>query len=96
MTDIEGHKHRITIPIGKIRPEVWSAQKKYAREILPAPIAELVEKTKTKQPFVQCITDVFAAKAIHYEVWYPCGTGSSLLTYLHIAGQASACWGCVM
>lgn len=69
MTDIEGHKHRITMPMGKMRPEVWSAQKKYAREILPAPIAELVEKTK--QPFVQCITDVFAPKAVHYEVRYP-------------------------
>ena len=66
LTDNEGHKHRITMPMGKMRPGVWSAQKDYARGLLPAPFAELVEKTH--QPFVQCITDVSAPKAVHFEV----------------------------
>lgn len=52
--------------MGKMRPEVWSAQKDYAKGLLPAPFAELVEKTQ--QPFVQCITDVSAPKAVHFEV----------------------------
>ena len=66
LTDIDGHKHRITMPMGKMRPEVWFAQKDYAKGLLPAPFAELVEKTA--QPFVQCITDVSAPKAVHFEV----------------------------
>ena len=69
MTDIDGHRHRITIPIGKVRPEVWSAQKQLATEVLPAAFAEIV--LKTEQPFVQCITDVSAPKAVHFNVCPP-------------------------
>ena len=63
------------MPMGKMRPEVWSAQKEYAKGLLPAPFSELV--VKTAQPFVQCITDVSAPKAVHFEV------NSESLQFLH-------------
>ena len=63
MTDNENHRHRVTIPMGKMREEAWTSQKAYAQKILPAPFAEIV--VKTEQPFVQCITDVNAPRAYH-------------------------------
>ena len=65
MTDNENHRHRITMPMGKMREEAWTAQKAYAQQILPAPFAELVQKTQ--QPFVQCITDVKTPRAHHFD-----------------------------
>ena len=61
MTDADGRPHRITLPTGKMRPEVWNAQRQLATEILPAPFAEVV--SKTTQPFVQNIADVAAVRA---------------------------------
>lgn len=66
MTDTEGHRHRITMPIGKMRPDVFTRQKLHGERVLPAPYAEVVQKTA--QPFVQCITDVSARKAVFFEV----------------------------
>ncbi|KAL8831190.1 MAG: hypothetical protein Q9191_001002 [Dirinaria sp. TL-2023a] len=65
MTDSENHRHRVTIPMGKMRDEAWTAQKEYAQQILPAPFAELI--IKTQQPFVQCITDVNTPRACHLD-----------------------------
>ena len=62
--------------MGKMRPEVWAAQKDYAKGLLPAPFSELV--VKTTQPFVQCITDVSAPKAVHFEV------NNESMFFLHI------------
>ena len=56
MTDTDGKRRRITIPPGMMRPEAWEMVKKRARGRLPPQMAEMVEKTK--QPFVQAITDV--------------------------------------
>jgi 2-polyprenyl-6-methoxyphenol hydroxylase-like FAD-dependent oxidoreductase len=56
MTDIEGKRRRITIPPGKMRPEAWNMIKQRGRDRLPPQMAEMVEKTR--QPFVQAITDV--------------------------------------
>ncbi len=64
MTDNEGHHHRITVPIGKVREYPWSAQKAYAQRILPAPFAELI--AKTKEPFIQAITDVDIMRPCHF------------------------------
>ena len=80
MTDIDGHRHRITMPIGKMRPEMWSAQKEFATEVLPAAFAEIV--LKTEQPLVQCITDVSAPKAVHFNVRPPFPS-LSLLIMVH-------------
>ncbi|KAL8953269.1 MAG: hypothetical protein Q9222_000874 [Ikaeria aurantiellina] len=68
MTDIDGHRHRITMPPGKMRSEVYEAQKQYAEEILPEPFAEVVRKTT--QPFAQCITEVEATGAVGFDVGF--------------------------
>ncbi|KAL8988762.1 MAG: hypothetical protein Q9177_002214 [Variospora cf. flavescens] len=64
MTDTEGHYHRITMPMGKIRPEVCARQMAYADRILPTAFAEVVQSNK--QPFVQCITDPSAPQAVFF------------------------------
>lgn len=56
MTDIDGKRRRVTIPPGMMRPSAWEMVKKRGRDRLPPQMSEMVEKTK--QPFVQCITDV--------------------------------------
>jgi 2-polyprenyl-6-methoxyphenol hydroxylase-like FAD-dependent oxidoreductase len=56
MTDKDGKRRRVTIPPGMMRPEAWEMVKKRGRDRLPPQMSEMVEKTK--QPFVQCITDV--------------------------------------
>lgn len=66
MTDTEGHRHRVTMPMGKLRPEVCAEQKLYAEKVLPAAFTEVV--WMTTQPFVQCITDVSAPKAVFFGV----------------------------
>lgn len=60
LTDTSGHTHRITLPAGKMRAEIWTRQKAVAAEILPAAYAELVHITTT--PFVQAITDVTSSQ----------------------------------
>ena len=44
MTDANGKTHRTTLPIGKMAPKVWAAQKEFGKRILPDPIYEVVEK----------------------------------------------------
>lgn len=66
MTDTEGHYHRITMPRGKMRPEVCAQQMVHAEKILPAAFAEVVRSTK--QPFVQCITEAAATQAVFFDV----------------------------
>ncbi|KAL9088138.1 MAG: hypothetical protein Q9159_003256 [Coniocarpon cinnabarinum] len=58
LTDIDGVRHRITMPPGKTDPKAWAKQKKIARERLPPQFADLV--CATKKPFVQAITDVIS------------------------------------
>ncbi|KAI4142319.1 MAG: hypothetical protein LQ341_003250 [Variospora aurantia] len=64
MTDTEGHYHRVTMPMGKIRPEACARQMVYADKILPTAFAEVVRSNK--QPFVQCITDAAAPQAVFF------------------------------
>ena len=61
MTDVEGHRHRSTLPPGKIRPEVWAKQQAKGRQLLAAPIRELVEIIKV--PFVTAVRDFRAPQA---------------------------------
>lgn len=65
MTDVDGHRHRNTLPIGKIRDEVWSKQKVYASQILPPPFAELVNKTT--QPFISSIADIEVSQPSYFD-----------------------------
>lgn len=60
MTDIDGEKHHITMPPGKMRPEVWNRYKQVARDRMPPQFAEVI--CKTKLPFAQAITDVISHK----------------------------------
>lgn len=55
MTDTNGKRHAITLPVGTMQPDVWEEQKAYAASVLPFQFAEAV--SKTKQPFIQAITD---------------------------------------
>jgi 2-polyprenyl-6-methoxyphenol hydroxylase-like FAD-dependent oxidoreductase len=55
MTDIHGKRHAITLPVGTMKPQVWEKQMAHAVDVLPPQYAEAVGKTK--QPFVQAITD---------------------------------------
>ncbi|SLM39675.1 Monooxygenase, FAD-binding [Lasallia pustulata] len=65
LTDSDGHRHRITLPMGKMRPDIWAAQKDFATQTLPPPFAELVHKTSL--PFVQAITDVASPNAAFFD-----------------------------
>jgi len=56
MTDKDGKRRRITIPPGMMQDEAWEMVKKRGRDRLPPQMSEMVGKTK--QPFVQAITDV--------------------------------------
>ena len=76
MTDRLGKVHRVTIPVGLIQEKVWTRQKEFAVQTLPAPFAELVGSTE--MPFIQSITDVLASKIT--------GFGGKLL----LAGDAVA------
>ena len=60
MTDSDGKRHHVTLPIGKMRPEILEKQREYARKALPPQLTEIV--IKTEQPFVQAITDVVSPK----------------------------------
>lgn len=55
MTDKDGSRHHVTLPVNSMKEEVWTKQKQDAKEILPPQFAELVNKTI--HPFVQAITD---------------------------------------
>ncbi|MCJ1366225.1 hypothetical protein MMC16_005351 [Acarospora aff. strigata] len=65
MTDSQGKRHHNTLPIGSMRPEIWTKQPAYAKQILPPQFAEIV--TKTKHPFIQAITDVIAPRNVFFD-----------------------------
>lgn len=60
MTDVDGKRHNITMPPGKMQPEVWAKAVRVAKERLPPQFAEII--AKTKYPFVQAITDVISTQ----------------------------------
>ena len=62
MTDVNGKLNTTTLHAGKMRPEVWTQQKEYARQVLPPHFVDLV--CETKEPFVQAITDSISQHSI--------------------------------
>ena len=58
MTDTEGKTHRNTLPVGKMRPEVWAKKVEYATTHMIPPLREIVEKTR--EPFISTINDCAA------------------------------------
>ncbi|KAF2218691.1 hypothetical protein BDZ85DRAFT_78005 [Elsinoe ampelina] len=65
MTDKEGKRYPITLPAGGMREEIWQREKRRAEDVLPPQFAELV--VKTKQPFVQAITDVISEENMFFD-----------------------------
>jgi len=65
MTDVDGRPHHFSMPVGKIKPQLQERQKQHAEDILPSAFAELVRKSK--QPFVQCITDVISPQISFFD-----------------------------
>ena len=65
MVDLDGYRHHLTVPSGKVRSVVWERQKLTARRCLPPQCAEVVEKTS--RPFVQCITDVLSPQSVFFD-----------------------------
>lgn len=63
MTDTQGKRHKITLPVGKMQPDVWEKQKAHAKDTLPPQYAEAI--SRTKQPFIQAITDVISPTNSH-------------------------------
>lgn len=65
MTDVDGHRHRNTLPIGKMREDVWAKQRAYGNRVLAPPFVELIDKID--QPFITAISDTIAPQASFFE-----------------------------
>ncbi|KAI0186367.1 hypothetical protein EV127DRAFT_172519 [Xylaria flabelliformis] len=58
---IDGHRHRNTVPAGRVKESAWEARLKHARAVpLPPAMLEIVEKIQ--EPFIQVISDFFSPK----------------------------------
>ena len=64
MTDISGSRRAFTVPQGALREEIADRVRTKANEELPRLFAEPIEKTK--QPFVQVITDSLASENVFF------------------------------
>ncbi len=65
MTDVDGRRHRSTLPPGKIRPEIWAKQQAYGQGLLAPPVKELVDKIES--PFVTAISDFESPRACFFD-----------------------------
>ncbi|KAI0156749.1 FAD/NAD(P)-binding domain-containing protein [Hypoxylon sp. FL1284] len=60
---VDGHRHHNTVPPGRVKENVWSAQVDSARsQAFPATIFEII--SKIRQPFIQVITDFCSPRAV--------------------------------
>jgi hypothetical protein len=58
MSDKDGFRHKMTVPVGKMQPLLAETQKILAAKAMPPQLAELIEKTE--KPFVQIVTDMMS------------------------------------
>ena len=65
LTDVDGIPHNNTVPIGKLRDDVWKRQLEIGQKLLPGPFIDLLENTK--QPFVSSISDTLSTKAVFFD-----------------------------
>ena len=86
MTANDGHQHRITVPIGNLRDEIWARQKTLATELLDPHSAELV--AKTTRPFIQAITDAVSPRATFLRGKILL-VGDALATFRPMTGQST-------
>ncbi|MCJ1439979.1 MAG: hypothetical protein MMC23_000460 [Stictis urceolatum] len=61
MTDTDGVRHYYTLPVGKIKPEVWERQRKIAEDKMAPPIREVI--LNIKRPFITAISDYESPQA---------------------------------
>ena len=61
MTDIDGQRHRSTLPPGKVRAAAWTKQQEQCDQVLAAPVKDLIGKVKT--PFVTAVADFQASQS---------------------------------
>jgi 2-polyprenyl-6-methoxyphenol hydroxylase-like FAD-dependent oxidoreductase len=64
MHDVNGERHKFTLPMGKMSPKLMAKQYAHAKETMPPPFVELV--TKTALPFIQVVTDVLSPRNLFY------------------------------
>jgi hypothetical protein len=62
MTDINSKEHINTVPRDLLQPEVWEKQKAVGIAHVPAPCAEMFEKTQTT--FISKVNDVASPEAV--------------------------------
>lgn len=62
LTDVHGKQHGFSVPRGMLKPEVAEGRRKFAREVLPPPLAEMV--CETEDIFVQAIHDYLASSLV--------------------------------
>ncbi|TVY91692.1 hypothetical protein LAWI1_G002972 [Lachnellula willkommii] len=65
MTDIDGFRHKRTVPFGKLQPEVWVKQRDGHSTHFPTPVKEVLDKIDS--PFITAISDCIAPQASFYE-----------------------------
>ncbi len=65
MTDIDGHRHRNTLPVGKMRPEVWARLKARAAEVVEPSFLELINHTA--EPFISTVRDCVSPRASFFD-----------------------------
>jgi hypothetical protein len=65
MTDCDNHRHRNTLPVGKMCEDVWHKQKLYATKVMNSPFLELINKTI--QPFVSTVSDTSPDRASFFD-----------------------------
>ena len=65
LTDTDGHLHQHSVPVGRLRTEVWARQKAVAQKTLPRPFLEVLEKITA--PFVTVVSDTSAPRASFFE-----------------------------
>ena len=66
MTDIDGHRHRNTLPVGKMRPNIWAKLKaQAAAEVLEPSFLELINKTT--EPFISTVRDCACPQASFFD-----------------------------
>ena len=65
MTDIYGHRHRNTLPMGKLSEAAWAKQRAYGNKVLAPPLVELLNKIT--QPFLTAVSDTIAPQASFFD-----------------------------
>lgn len=61
LTDVDGYKHRTTLPKGKMRSEIWERQKTIARQCFHPELLPIVEGIT--EPFVSVVSSIRAKNA---------------------------------